>query len=87
VATNKTFDGETISAAEFTARVPNPVLLHFQPEQFTLVEGPDELRKWEELLVQRVGVNATVGRAIIDAMRTNGGTCCESGDTNDCDVD
>lgn len=45
------------------------------------------LRKWESLLVERVGVSADVGRAITEAIAVNGGTCCESGSTDDCDED
>jgi hypothetical protein len=87
VASGSEFEAKAISAEEFRSRNRRPVLLHFQPENFSIIESPSDLRKWEELMVQRVGIDAKVAAAITQAASENGSSCCESGSTDDCDVD
>jgi hypothetical protein len=82
------FEAEPVPAKRFHAEHPQPVVLHFQPERFSLLEEPEDLRTWEALLVERVGLTGAVGKAIAEDIVSNGGTCCESGaPSNDCDVD
>jgi hypothetical protein len=82
------FTARSIPQEEFLqGRRRQPVVFHFQPQTFALLDDPEDLRKWESLLVNRVGVSADVGRAISEAIAANGGTCCESGSTDDCDED
>lgn len=81
------FKAESIPADRFLAEHPQPVVLHFQPKEFSILTDPEDLREWESLLVERTGVDAKVGEALRGALGNNGGTCCESGSTDDCDVD
>jgi hypothetical protein len=81
------FKASPISREEFLRGRRLPVVFNFQPQEFSLLEDPEDLRKWESLLVERVGFSAAVGRAISEAIAANGGTCCESGSTDDCDED
>jgi hypothetical protein len=81
------FQAKFMPAHRFAERHKQPVVLHFQPQQFAVLEDPADLRAWESLLIERVGLPGSIGRAISESFGSNGGTCCESGDTNDCDVD
>lgn len=61
---------------------PPPIIFAFRPESYRVLESPDELKRWEELMKERVGLSADL---------TNlSGTCCESysgGSKDDCDQD
>jgi hypothetical protein len=81
------FKSSPISAREFLGKHPQPVVIHFQPSEFSILKAPEDLKLWEELLVSRVGLKAAVASAIVHSIEGNGGTCCESGSTNDCDQD
>lgn len=81
------FKARSIPRDEFLKDRRQPVIFTFQPQEFSVLDDPEDLRKWESLLVERVGVSADVGRAITEAIAANGGTCCESGSTDDCDED
>jgi hypothetical protein len=74
---------ESLPADRFLAQHPQPVVLNFQPKEFSILTEPEDLQVWQKLLVEEVGLDAKV----VDALRSNAGTCCESGSTNDCDVD
>lgn len=81
------YTAKTIDAKEFTRKYPQPVVLDFQPETFSLLEDPEDLRRWERDLAQHVGISSALDKRIAEDLVANGGTCCESGSTNDCDVD
>jgi hypothetical protein len=70
-----------------TKKSTTPLVLHFQPEKFTVFGTTAKLKQWESLLVKRVGLKSALASALQEAVSENGGTCCESGGTNDCDVD
>lgn len=77
-----------LSAEEFNNSYPKAVLLHHQPTEFSIATEDAELREWEEILVRRVGLSASVKLRIADEIHANGGTCCESGSpSNDSDED
>jgi hypothetical protein len=78
--------GRSVGADELRSRSSSPVILTFQPEAFYVAESPEQLRAWEAMATQRFAVPERVVELIIKGAG-NGGTCCESGDTNDCDVD
>lgn len=82
------FKSEPISAGRFLVKHLQPIIFHFQPQQFTILEDPEDLRKWEALLIERVGMKGIVGKDLAKDIIANSGTCCESGSpTNDCDED
>jgi hypothetical protein len=81
------FAAKPEAADAFLAKYPQPIVLHFQPEQFSLMETKEDLQQWETDLARRVGMQPSVARRFVEATQLNGGTCCESGDTNDCDAD
>jgi hypothetical protein len=81
------FSAKPVDAKDFHARYPTPVVMQFQPEQFSVMETKEDLKRWESDLARRVGMSPTLARRFVEAVETNGGTCCESGDTNDCDAD
>lgn len=81
------FKAEDVSAEKFLTRFSKPVVLHFQPTTFKVLEDPEDLRLWEAMLIERVGLRGVVGKQIAEELHANGGTCCESGNTNDCDQD
>lgn len=59
-----------------------PVIFHFQPTDIRELSSPDELRKWEDAMKNRVGFKADYSNL--------SGTCCESvcgGEPDDCDAD
>ncbi len=64
-----------------------PMVLQFQPEKFAVFSSAKKLKSWEDLLVKKAGLRQPVAAAMRRAVSENGGTCCESGGTNDCDVD
>jgi hypothetical protein len=78
--------GRSVSGQELRERRASPVILTFQPDVFFVAESPEQLRAWEELATRRFNVPTRVVEAIRVTV-DNGGTCCESGDTNDCDAD
>lgn len=81
------YRAKPIAAAEFTREHPQPVVLSFQPQTFAILKDPEDLRLWERDLAKRVGLSSSLDKQIADDLIANGGTCCESGSTNDCDVD
>ena len=81
------FKAESIPAEKFAAKYPRPVIFNFQPTTFKILEDPEDLRIWESVMVEQVGMRGIVGKQIADEIFANGGTCCESGGTNDSDVD
>ena len=81
------FKTKDIPAKDYLKKHPQPVIMNFQPETFKILEDPEELRIWEQLLIEKVGLRSSVGRNIADEIHANGGTCCESGNSNDCDED
>lgn len=82
-----TFKAKDLSEKEFYSGYPRPLILHFQPTSFKILEDPEDLRKWESLLIENVGLRGIVRENIAQEIFANGGTCCESGNTNDCDQD
>ncbi len=83
-----TFNAEAISAGRFLSKCATPVVYHFQPQTFTVLEDPKDLRKWEALLIERVGMKGIVGKDVANDILANSGTCSESGTpSNDCDCD
>lgn len=64
-----------------------PVVMHFQPRKFTKFGSAAKLKEWENLLTRRVGMKRAVAHSLLESVIASGGTCCESGDTNDCDID
>ena len=59
-----------------------PIIFTFRPERYNVLESPEEIRQWEKLMKERVGLSAQL---------TNlSGTCSESysgGSKDDCDQD
>lgn len=59
-----------------------PIVFAFRPESYKVLEVPEEIKQWENLMKERVGLSADL---------TNlSGTCCESysgGAKDDCDQD
>jgi len=49
-----------IPAKEYIKLHPQPVILHFQPTGFIRMETPDELRQWEEMVRDVVGLNVAI---------------------------
>jgi hypothetical protein len=70
-----------------TKKFGQPVILVAQPEKFTLFGTPAKLVEWERLAGQRFGLQSAVTNGLVEAARGGAGSCCESGATNDCDVD
>lgn len=68
-------------------KAASPMILQFQPDKFSVYSSAQKLREWECLLVKKVGLKKSVAGALRRAVSENGGTCCESNSTNDCDVD
>jgi hypothetical protein len=68
-------------------RAATPMIIQFQPQKFAVFSSTQKLKSWEDLLVKNVGLKRRVATALRHAVSENGGTCCESGSTNDCDVD
>lgn len=59
-----------------------PVIFHFQPTDFRELSSPEELKRWESAMKERVGFKADFSNL--------SGTCCESvcsGNPDDCDSD
>lgn len=81
------FKAEDIPASKFVTRYAQPLIMNFQPTSFKILEDPEDLRMWEGLLIENVGLRGIVGKNIAEEIFANGGTCCESGNTNDCDQD
>ena len=49
-----------LSPDDYYARNPRPVIMHFQPTQFFLIESDDEFRQWEAALAKKVGLDVKV---------------------------
>lgn len=82
------FNADPISSERYLTKYSKPIVFHFQPQQFTILEDPEDLRKWEALLIERVGMKGIVGKNLASDILANSGTCCESGSpSNDCDED
>lgn len=82
------FVSRPVAAKEFLARRVMPTILNFQPEQFAILQNPEDLRLWEKNLVDRVGLTGAAGKAIAEDIIANASSCTESGcPSNDCDVD
>jgi hypothetical protein len=64
-----------------------PIVLAAQPEKFTLFDSAAKLREWEKFAVEKFGLKSSIAKGITGAVAQNGGSCCESGRTDDCDVD
>ena len=47
---------KNLSPQEFLKEHPQPVILHFQPTSFLLVESDEEFRRWEAALAKMVGL-------------------------------
>lgn len=45
-----------ISPDEFYEQYPRPIVLHYQPDSFAILKDPEDLRKWEEAMRERVGI-------------------------------
>jgi hypothetical protein len=78
--------GRSVSGQELRERRASPVILTFQPDTFFVAESPEQLRAWQEMATKRFGMPERVIEVIVKTT-DSGGTCCESGDTNDCDAD
>jgi hypothetical protein len=46
-----------IPAKEYLKSHPQPVILHFQPRAFVAMETPEQLREWEKLVREHVGLD------------------------------
>jgi len=86
MATSK-FKADDMPMEKFVSRFPKPIIFNFQPSSFKIMDDPEDLRLWESSMVENVGLRGIVGKRIADEIHANGGTCCESGNTNDCDQD
>ena len=59
-----------------------PVVFSFRPESYKVLESSDEIKEWERLMKERIGLSAD--------LKNLSGTCCESwsgGVKDDCDQD
>lgn len=59
-----------------------PVVFHFQPKEFEILSTPEQLREWERLMKEEVGLTADISNL--------SGSCTEShcaGRSDDCDQD
>jgi hypothetical protein len=79
--------GRPVGREDFNQQFKQPVILQFQPDRFHIAETPEQLKNWESVLQKRVGLPASVAETLARRAGENGGTCCESGSTDDCDVD
>jgi hypothetical protein len=79
-------DPHPVDAATVSSPGAKPIILAFQPDAFSIADTPEMLRAWESAAVERFALPQAVATALSEAT-LNGGTCCESGATNDCDVD
>jgi len=77
---------EVIEAIEATEveemRGVPPVVFHFQPDSYKVYETPEQLKLWEALIKEVVGLQADISNLC--------GTCTESCSacrTDDCDQD
>jgi hypothetical protein len=82
------FKARAIPAQEFHAKYPKPVMFVAQPAEFKVLTDPEDLREWERMLAQDVGLKAAARVKMADQIFAGNGTCCESGSpSNDCDED
>jgi hypothetical protein len=77
--------GDLRPASDLRSSGAKPVILVFQPDSFAVADTPEKLQAWQKLAVETFAVPQSL--ADVMTLPENGGTCCESGETNDCDVD
>lgn len=83
-----TFKAPSLSTKDFLSKYPNPVVFTAQPSEFKVLEDPADLKAWERMLADDLGLKAGAKVRLGDEIHASGGTCCESGaPTNDCDQD
>lgn len=82
MAESEGYKAESLSIEEFVKRHKKvPVVLQAQSDCFALLKDPEDLRKWEKEVRERVGLGHLNFAALSE-------TCSESGcPTNDCDTD
>ncbi|MCE3203425.1 hypothetical protein JI735_19675 [Paenibacillus sonchi] len=61
-----------------------PAVFYFQPTEFKMLESPEEIKRWEHLMRESVGIKSVTF--------DGSGSCCESPSGNpsradDCDQD
>jgi hypothetical protein len=82
------FKAPSIPAEDFHRKYPRPVLFTSQPREFKVLDDPADLREWEQMLANEVGLKSASRVRLADEIHASGGTCCESGNpSNDCDED
>jgi hypothetical protein len=71
-------DDKSFSAEEMAKRGKLPAVLHFRPTRFRKVESPEELKNWEKLVLDRVGIHIQTKGAVWYE------TTCGTGNFDDC---
>jgi len=61
---------------------PPPIVFHFQPDTYKVYETPAQLREWEMLMKELVGLQADISN--LCGTCTESCSCCR---TDDCDQD
>jgi hypothetical protein len=75
-----TVGSESLAREGLEARIGRPpVVLQTQPHAFIPIEGPEQLRQWEEDLRNFYGISADVSR-----MRGHACETCSCGCSDDC---
>ncbi len=59
-----------------------PVVFHFQPKSYQILESPEELKEWERLMREEVGLSADIANLSGTATES-----CSLGKTDDSDQD
>jgi hypothetical protein len=81
------FKAPIMSSADFHAKYGKPILLAAQPDTFRVLTDPDDLRKWEAMLAQSLGLKLDALNRIAETHLASY-TSCESGNpSNDSDED
>lgn len=81
------FTAPEVTAEEFHKKGLRPILLLAQPKTFKVLKDPHDLQKWEEMLVECLGLKAGSKSKLKD-LHTASNTSCESNSpTSDCDED
>ncbi|MBJ9897859.1 hypothetical protein [Burkholderia cenocepacia] len=60
-----------------------PVVFHFQPKGYRVLTTPDELKEWERMMRENVGLTADISN--ISGSLTQ--SMCNQPDYDDCDND
>ena len=77
------FKAKLVPAAEFYKKQSRPIVLHFQPESFAVLEDPADLRMWEANMREKVGLAGfQVGAQTETPCET-----CSAGSSDACDTD